>query len=81
MWIGLQSLGGGGNADELHQLASALHRVPARQAAMLHQGLGAIYVASNLEEFVTSAQSRADFLVQQELSAQETAKQADANAV
>ena len=48
---------------------------------MLHQGLGAIYVASNLEEFVTSAQSRADFLVQQELSARETAKQADANAV
>ena len=43
---------------------------------LLHQGLGAIYVASNLEEFVSSAKSKADLLVQQELSAREAAEQA-----
>ena len=42
---------------------------------MLHQGLGAIYVAANLEEFVSSAKSKADLLVQQELSAREAAEQ------
>ena len=41
---------------------------PAKQF-MLHQGLGAIYVAANLQEFVASARSRADILVQQEESA------------
>jgi hypothetical protein len=42
---------------------------------LLHQGLGAIYVASNLVEFVSSAKSKADLLVQQEESALETAEQ------
>ena len=42
---------------------------------LLHQGLGAIYVAANLEEFVSSAKSCADLLVQQELSAREAAEQ------
>jgi hypothetical protein len=48
---------------------------PARQF-LLHQGLGAIYVASNLVEFVSSAKSKADLLVQQEVSAREAAEQA-----
>ena len=46
---------------------------PAKQF-LLHQGLGAIYVASNLVEFVTSAKSKADALVQQEISASEDEK-------
>ena len=50
---------------------------PARQL-VLHQGLGAIYVASNLEEFVSSAKARADLLVQQEESARAAAEQAEA---
>jgi len=53
---------------------------PARQL-MLHQGLGAIYVAGNLEEFISSAQSKADLLVQQELSARHDAEQEDENQV
>ena len=53
---------------------------PAKQL-MLHQGLGAIYVAANLEEFVSSAKSQADLLLQQEQSAREAAKQTDENAV
>lgn len=48
---------------------------PTRQLA-LHQGLGAIYVASNLEEFVSSAKAQADLLMQQELSARARAEQA-----
>lgn len=48
---------------------------PQRQL-LLHQGLGAIYVASNLTEFVASAQSRADLLVQQEMSARRREEQA-----
>lgn len=47
---------------------------PAKQL-MLHQGLGAIYVASNLAEFVSSAQDKADLLVQQEQSASERTEQ------
>jgi hypothetical protein len=47
---------------------------PARQL-MLHHGLGAIYVAANLEEFVSSAKSKADLLLQQEVSAREDAEQ------
>ena len=42
---------------------------------MLHQGLGAIYVAGNLNEFVSSAGDRAALLVQQEEAARERAKQ------
>ena len=42
---------------------------------MLQQGLGAIYVAANLEEFVSSAQSQADLLMQREQSAREHAEQ------
>jgi hypothetical protein len=53
---------------------------PERQL-MLHQGLGAIYVASNLEEFVSSAKSKADLLVQQEASAREDAEQANPDEV
>ena len=53
---------------------------PAKQYA-LHQGLGAIYVASNLEEFVSSAKTRADLLVQQELSARAAAEQTDTDSV
>ena len=53
---------------------------PARQL-LLHQGLGAIYVAANLEEFVSSAKSKADLLVQQEQSAREQAEQTDDNQV
>lgn len=48
---------------------------------MLHQGLGAIYVASNLAEFVASARSRADLLVQQEESARRLAEQADPDGI
>ena len=44
---------------------------------LLHQGIGRIYVASNLEEFVSSARSKADLLVQQELSAWEKVEQPD----
>ena len=43
---------------------------------LLHQGLGAIYVAKNLEEFVSSAASEAERLLQQEESADEAAEQA-----
>ena len=53
---------------------------PERQL-LLHQGLGAIYVASNLTEFVASAQSRADLLMQQERSAREREEQASEGAV
>lgn len=53
---------------------------PAKQF-LLHQGLGAIYVASNLEEFVSSAKARADLLVQQEESARAVAEQTDADSV
>ena len=49
---------------------------PARQL-MLHHGLGAIYVAANLEEFVSSAKSMADLLVQREMSAVVEAEQAN----
>ncbi len=49
---------------------------PSKQL-MLHQGLGAIYVAANLEEFVASAKERADLLVQQEESARLAAEQAE----
>lgn len=42
---------------------------------LLHQGLGAIYVAGNLAEFVSSARSQADLLVQQEESARKREKQ------
>lgn len=42
---------------------------------LLHQGLGAIYVAGNLAEFVSSARDRADRLVQQEESARLAAEQ------
>lgn len=48
---------------------------------LLHQGIGAIYVASNIEKFVSSAKSTADRLVQQEASADEAAKQAKENEV
>lgn len=48
---------------------------------MLHQGLGAIYVASNLTEFVASARSRADLLVQQEESARDNVEQADESVI
>ncbi len=43
---------------------------------LLHQGLGAIYVAKNLEEFVSSAASEAERLLQQERAAAEAAEQA-----
>ena len=42
---------------------------------LLHQGLGAIYVAANLTQFVSSARSQADRLVQQAESAGERAEQ------
>ena len=41
----------------------------------LHKGLGAIYVAANLTEFVSSARAKADRLVQQAASAREVAEQ------
>lgn len=44
---------------------------------LLHQGIGRIYVAANLVEFVSSAKLRADLLVQQEASAREAAEQAE----
>lgn len=44
---------------------------------LLHQGLGAIYVASNLAEFVSSAQDKADLLLQQERSALARTEQSD----
>ena len=53
---------------------------PAQQL-MLHKGLGAIYVAANLEEFVSSAADRADILMQQEESARKAAEQTDENEV
>lgn len=43
---------------------------PSKQL-LLHQGIGRIYVAANLMEFVSSAKSQADLLVQQEASARE----------
>ena len=48
---------------------------------LLHQGLGAIYVASNLVEFVSSAKLKADALVQQESSASKAAERAKENEV
>lgn len=48
---------------------------------LLHQGIGRIYVASNLEEFVSSAKSRADLMLQHEMSAKEAAEQSDENRV
>ncbi len=53
---------------------------PDRQL-LLHQGLGAIYVAENLREFVASASSEADRLLQRELSAAERAEPAKADEV
>ena len=44
---------------------------------LLHQGLGAIYVAANLEAFVSSAKAQAELLVQQEASARAAAEHAD----
>lgn len=46
---------------------------------LLHQGVGRIYVAANLVEFVSSAKSQADLLVQQEASAREAAEQPKEN--
>ena len=42
----------------------------------LHKGLGAIYVAANLIEFVSSAKAQADRLMQQEESARVAAEHA-----
>ena len=42
---------------------------------MLQQGLGAIYVAASLEDFVSSAGAQADLLLQKELSAKHDAEQ------
>ena len=42
---------------------------------LLHKGLGAIYIANNLMEFVSSAGKRAELLLQQEKSAREKAEQ------
>lgn len=47
---------------------------PQRQL-MLHQGLGAIYVSSNLTGFVSSARSKADALLQRERAASEPTEQ------
>jgi len=44
---------------------------------LLHQGLGIIYVASNLEDFVSSAKDLADRLLQQEESARTLAEHPD----
>ena len=49
---------------------------PSKQL-LLHQGIGRIYVAANLVEFVSSAKSQADLLVQQEASARAAAEHAD----
>ena len=49
---------------------------PDRQM-LLHQGIGRIYVAGNLTEFVSSAGARADLLLQQEASARENTEQPD----
>ena len=48
---------------------------------LLHQGIGRIYVASNLEEFVSSAKAKADLMMQHEQSAKEAAEQPDENQV
>lgn len=53
---------------------------PAQQL-VLHKGLGAIYVAANLEEFVSSAADEADILMQREESARKAAEQTDENQV
>lgn len=51
---------------------------PNRQL-LLHQGLGALYVAENLVDFATSAQAQADRLVQQTQSAEENAEHGEGN--
>lgn len=64
---------------------------PARQAVYtntdpsrqfdLHKGLGSIYVAANLAEFIASAKVDADLLVQQEASASKAAEQVESDMV
>lgn len=48
---------------------------PNRQL-LLHQGIGALYVAENVVEFATSAQAQADRLMQQTQSARDPAERA-----
>ena len=53
---------------------------PSRQLD-LHKGIGSIYVAANLAEFIASAKAEADRLVQQEASASLVAEQVEADMV
>lgn len=48
---------------------------------LLHHGIGMIYVAQNLTEFVSSAKTKADRLLQQEESAKIAAEQPNENEV